>query len=709
MKNKEIQINGMDCAECASHVQKALSNLPQIESALVLLGAEKAIIQFEDEPPTNPEIIHAVAEAGYEAVLDEDKIENHASTKNAGDFGNASILSFIVIVLFILAITFLGEQLGVFNRLQMIIPWFVWLGLILIGGLPIFQNVVRALLRKQVISHTLMSVSVFTAIAVGEWATALMIVLFMRLGDLIERQTTEKARQSVRKLARLAPEKARVIRGDEEIDLPINDIEHGNIVIIRPGESIPIDGKVIEGHASVDQSAISGESMPVEVTEGSDVFAATLLLNGMVKVKTSAVGSETTFGKIIKMVEEAEANRGAFQQLADKFSGYYLPIVALIAVGTYLISKDPIAAAAVMVVACSCSFSLATPVAMLASIGSAAKQGLLFKGGKYIESLSKADSVFIDKTGTLTIGKPVITDVIPIGSFSEITLIQLTASAERYSEHPLAQAVLRKAETFGVSLLPSIAFSNIPGQGIHAEIDGKLIVVSNTPATMDGEAAHISEQLRKEGKTLLFVQIDGKDAGVLAAEDILREDTVQAIRHLRALGIGSIKLISGDHPAAVEKIANKLGIDFKGSMSPEDKIQAVMTSQAIGQHVVMIGDGINDAPALAQADVGIAMGHTGSDIAIETAHVALLREDWNLIPEAFLIAKRTMQVVRMNFLFTGFYNLIGLSLAAAGLLPPAIAAAMQSIPDVGIMTNSARLLYKRRPEENDFKKDKSNF
>jgi P-type Cu+ transporter len=694
MKSKEILIKGMDCAECASHVQSALCELPQIESVQVLLGAEKAIIQFKDDPPMNTEIEEAVAGAGYEAILDIDA--NQGALKNAGDFGNASILAFIGVVLFILAITVLGEQSGVFKQLQNLVPRLVWLGLILIGGWPIFKNVIRSLLKRRVISHTLMSASVFTAIAVGEWATALMIVLFMRLGDLIERQTTEKARQSVRKLTSLVPEKARMMRGGEEIELSIKDIMNGDVVVIRPGESIPIDGKVIEGHASADQSAISGESIPVEVVKGSDVFAATLLLNGMVKVKTSAVGRETTFGKIIKMVEEAEANRGAFQQLADTFSGYYLPIVALIAIGTYIISKDAIAAAAVMVVACSCSFSLATPVAMLASIGSAAKQGLLFKGGKYIESLSKADTIFIDKTGTLTIGKPVITDVIAFDAFSHRELIQLTASAERYSEHPLAQAVLKKAEAIGVPLLPSTAFSNIPGQGIHAEIDRKQIAVLNAPTTTGSEAIRISEQLRTEGKTLLFVQVDGKDAGILAAEDILREDTIKAIQDLRGLGFGSIKLISGDHPAAAEKIANKLGIDFEGGMSPEDKIQAIKDSQANGQHVVMIGDGINDAPALAQANVGIAMGHTGSDIAIETAHVALLREDWNLIPEAFLIANRTMRVVRMNFLFTGFYNLVGLSLAAAGLLPPAIAAAMQSIPDVGIMTNSARLLYKRK-------------
>ena len=693
MKTLEIKIAGMDCAECASHVQKALSRLPQIESAQVFLGAEKAVIRFENEPPTNPEIMRAVADAGYEAIMDDS--ENQDKISDIGAFGDASILSFILIVLIILAVTLIGEQLGVFKALQNVIPWFIWLILILIGGWPVVQNVMRSFLKGRVISHTLMSASVITAIVVGEWATALMITAFMRIGDLIEKQTTEKARQSVRKLSQMAPKTARVVQNGQELDLAIGDIKLGDVVVVRPGESIPIDGKVTEGHASVDQSAINGESMPVEVFEGKNVFAASILLNGMLKIKTSAVGRETTFGKIIKMVEEAEANRGEFQLLADKFSGYYLPIVALIAAGTFIISRNPIAAASVMVVACSCSFSLATPVAMLASIGSAAKKGLLFKGGKYIESLSKADTVFIDKTGTLTIGKPIITNVVTIGSFYAEELIQLCASAERYSEHPLAQAVLKEAEVRRLLLLPAKAFNNIPGKGITAEIDGRNIAVMNAPLTSVGEAAQFGKQLRVEGKTLLFVQVDGVDAGILAAEDVLREDTARSIQSLRALGVNTLKLISGDNPAAVEKIAKNLNIDFEGNMSPEQKIDIIKKSQANGGHVVMIGDGINDAPALAQADIGISMGHTGSDIAIETSHIALLREDWTLIPEAFMIAKRTMRVVRMNFLFTAIYNLIGLSLAAAGILPPVIAAAMQSIPDVGIMANSARLLNQR--------------
>jgi len=545
----------------------------------------------------------------------------------------------------------------------------------------------------------LMSASVVTAIVVGEWVSALLIVVFMRFGDLIEKSTTEKARQSIRMLTQMAPKFALVEIDGLEVETPISSIQKDDIVIIRPGESIPVDGVVTDGYASVDQSAINGESMPIEVAKGKYVRAASIVKTGMLKVKTTAVGPETTFGKIIRLVEKAEANRGEFQRMADKFSAYYLPVVGLIAVGTLIIRRDPIAAASVMVVACSCSFSLATPVAMLASIGSSAQKGLLFKGGKYVESLSKADAVFIDKTGTLTIGKPFITDIVPFSDFSEDTLIQFCASAERYSEHPLAEAVLRAANERGIPLLPAKKFKNIPGKGIHAEIQGKNVAVVNTPGKTSETASHISSRLWKEGKTLLFVQIGENDAGILAAEDVLREDVSQSIQALRDMGIEEIKLISGDNRYAVKKISDMLGIDFDSEMSPEEKIRAIKNSQENGRHVVMIGDGINDAPALAQADIGISMGRIGSDIAIETSHITLLREDWTLIPEAFAIAKRTMRIIRMNILFTAMYNLIGLSLAAMGILPPTISAAMQSIPDVGIMANSARLLSQRTPKQ----------
>jgi Cd2+/Zn2+-exporting ATPase/Cu+-exporting ATPase len=392
------------------------------------------------------------------------------------------------------------------------------------------------------------------------------------------------------------------------------------------------------------------------------------------------------------MVEEAELNRGEVQRLADRFAGIYLPIVAGIAILTFLVRRDVLAAAAVLVVACSCSFSLATPIAMLASIGAAAKKGLLIKGGKYIERLAAADTVFVDKTGTLTLGEPAVTDVISFGKLDQSELLSFAASVEKYASHPLANAVLKAAKEKRILPQEIIGFEDITGSGIQGEVNGENIQILREGFTLDQKSQRQTEKLKNDGKTLFFILVNGKTEGVIAAEDQLRPEVTEAIKELQSMGIGRIVLLSGDHAEAVRHVAEKLGIEYQAEMMPEEKIEVVRRVQGEGHVVVMVGDGINDAPALAQADVGIAMGVKGSDIAIEAAHITLLRDDWSLVPLAFHTAKRTMRVVRSNILFTALYNLFGLGLAAFGILPPVFAAALQSLPDIGILANSARLI-----------------
>ena len=396
------------------------------------------------------------------------------------------------------------------------------------------------------------------------------------------------------------------------------------------------------------------------------------------------------------MVEEAEANRGAIQTLADRFSSIYLPIVGGIALTTFIISGDAIAAAAVMAVSCSCSFSLATPVAMLATIGTAAGQGVLFKGGKYIEILETIDTVFIDKTGTLTTGEPSISDIVIFSGHSEDEIISLAASVEQFSEHPLAHAVLRLAAARQVAIQQAHGFTSTVGKEVSAYVGTQFITIGNAPTEENGDSNKKIETIRNEGKTLIFVQIDGRLCAVLGSEDTLRPDVERSIAELKAMGLENIWILSGDHIRAVERIAERAGVAYRAELMPQDKIKCVQEAQNQGSRVMMVGDGINDAPALAQADIGIAMGASGTDIAIETAHIVLLREDWSLIPEAVRTARRTMRVVRLNIFLTAVYNLVGISFAAAGLLAPAVAAAMQSFPDVGIMANSARLLQRKR-------------
>ena len=481
-------------------------------------------------------------------------------------------------------------------------------------------------------------------------------------------------------------------RNSAETEVPIADVTPGDIVIVRPGEKIPVDGDVISGHATVDQATITGESMPVEVASGAHVFAATMARLGSVRIQTVRVGTDTTFGRVVTMVEEAEAHRAEVQQFADKFSAYYLPVVIGLAALTLLISRNPLATAAVLVVACSCAIALATPVAMLASIGRSAKRGILMKGGKYIETLARADVVLMDKTGTLTLGQPQITDVIPLNGLPASDVLALAASAERYSEHPLAEAVRVAARAQNVSLSEPQNFEAIPGVGIRVTINGSVIAIGNRRLLPTAETVPVAQQLEEQGKTLLFLACNNALTAILAATDTLRPEVPAALAALRALGMKRVELLTGDNERTAAALAEQLGIAYRANLLPENKIEVVKDYQAKGHIVVMVGDGVNDAPALAQANIGIAMGAAGTDIAIEAAHVALMREDWTLVPEVIRIARRTMGVVKMNFAFTALYNVVGLALAALGILPPLLAAAAQSLPDVGILANSARLL-----------------
>ncbi len=688
----EVPIRGMDCAECTVHVQKAIAALPGVHSVNVLLASEKAVIQLDPARVDRSAIRQAVERAGYSVDV-----------PAADRVGPPSLRSYTRRVLTLLGIVFgvalfvvvAGEWLGLFEALTNRVPWPLGLAAVLVGGYPVFRNVVRAALKGQITSHTLMSLGAVAALVVGQWATAAVVVFFMRVGDYAERFTTERARRAVKDLTSMAPQAARVERDGVEREVPVGEVRVGETVIVRPGERIPVDGEVAAGQATVDQATITGESMPIEVGPGCKVFAATLARLGSLRIQATQVGPDTTFGRVIKMVEQAEANRAAVQRIADRFSAYYLPVVVGLAALTFLIRHDPLAAVAVLVVACSCSFALATPIAMLASIGAGARRGLLIKGGKYLELLAKADVLLIDKTGTLTLGRPRITDVRTLGDLSEDKVLGLAASAERYSEHPLAEAVRMAAGERGLPQQEIERFEAVPGLGVRGQVNGASVAVGNRRMIPAAHASALLGELEAEGKTLLLVVRDGSLVGVLAASDALRPEVPAALSDLRALGVKYIELLTGDNERTAAALAGKLGVRYRAELLPEDKIGIVKEYQAKGHTVVMVGDGVNDAPALAQADIGIAMGAAGTDVAMEAAHMALMQEDWRLVPEVFRIARRTMRVVKSNIAFTAVYNLGGLLLAALGFLPPIFAAAAQSLPDLGILGNSARLLRHR--------------
>lgn len=695
----EVPVHGMDCVECTQHVQRALAALPGVQDVRVLLSSEKVILQVDPTKVSLATIRKAVEGAGYTVPDDVQNEQDVLPARTLVSFTRPILTLFGLVFGAVLLVVIMGEWLGLFERLTDFVPWYLGWGLVLLAGSSIFWKVIKAALRRQVMSHTLMSLGVVAALAVGQWPTAVVIIFFLHLGDYAEHFTTQRSRQAIKRLIALAPQTARVERDGREQVLPIGAVTVGEIVVVRPGESIPVDGEVVSGQATVNQAAITGESMPVEVSPGSRVFAATMVQLGSLRVQAHHVGADTTFGRVITMVEEAEAHRAPVQRVADRFSAYFLPVVVSLAFVTFLLSHNLLAVAAVLVVACSCSFALATPIAMLASIGAAASLGLLVKGSKYLELLSRADVLLIDKTGTVTAGRPHITDVIALLGSSTHEILRLAGSCERYSEHPVAEAVRQHVEAFSLVVPEPEQFEAIPGLGVQAQVDGVLIRVGNARMLPQGETLPAAITLQAQGKTLLFVERSGEIIGILAASDTLRESVPAALARCRDLGVKHIELLTGDHEWTAQAQASALGIAYCAELLPEDKIRIVQEYQAQGHVVVMVGDGVNDAPALAQADVGIAMGIMGTDIALEAAPVALMREDWNLIPDLFLIARRTMRVIKMNLGFTILYNLVGLSLAALGVLPPILAATAQSLPDLGILANSSRLLRQRFPAE----------
>jgi Cd2+/Zn2+-exporting ATPase/Cu+-exporting ATPase len=677
----------MCCADEARRVERAIAALSGVESCEVLLAAEKAVLRCDPSRVTPAAIQRAVELVGCSVPA----ATEGSREARAGGFGRAALALFGAVLTVILLVVVLGEWLGLLDAATAWVPWPLWLTLVLAGGYPVFRGVLRAALRRQVTAHTLMTAGVIAAVAVQEWTAAVLVVFFMRIADYIERLTTQRARRALRDLAAMAPRTACVERDGAEVDVPVEQLRTGDVVVVRPGGQVPVDGEVVSGHATVDQAAITGEPMPVEAEKGTTVFAASMVRLGMLRVRATRIGADTIFGRVVRLVEEAEAHRAEVQRTADRFATWYLPVVLAIALLTFLVGRNPLAAASVLVVACSCAFAMSTPVAMLASIGNAARRGVIIKGGKYVEGLARADVLLLDKTGTLTLGRPRITDIVSLNGADPDEVLSVAASAERYSEHPLAEAVRLLASEHGLRVAEPEDFQAVPGVGVKAKVDGRWVTVGRRPAKTEATSGEIAA-LEAQGKALLFVARDAELLGVLAAADTLRPEVPEAIASLRALGLAHIELLTGDHERAAASLAAPLGIDYRAGLLPEAKIAVVEAYQARGHRVVMVGDGVNDAPALARADVGVAMGAAGTDIAMEAAHVVLMRDDWRLVPDLFRIAKRTMGVVRLNIGLTAAYNLVGLSLAALGFLPLVVAAAAQSLPDLGIMANSSRLL-----------------
>ncbi len=708
----DLPITGMDCQDEVRHIEAAVGVLDGVLEVHALLSSNRTTVRFDPTRVTPARIQQAIESTGCGVAPAVDASPDGAPAADAGDprTGLASsrrdvgqVIGWAALggVAAVVILASVGERLGVFDAVLERLPWWVPAAAIVLGGWKVFRGVARAARRLEVTGHTLMTVGVVASAAIGQWTTAALIVFFMRFADYLEELTTERSRAAIQALVGLQPAAARVLRGADEVEIPVGQVRAGDTVIVRPGERVPVDGEVVEGAAPVDQAAITGESVPVDKAVGDDVFAATVAQAGYLRLRATAVGRDTTFARIVRLVEEAEAHRAPVQRFADRFAGIYLPTVLGIGLVTYLATQNVVNAVAVIVVACACAITMATPVVVLASVGNAARRGLLVKGGAALEQLARVDAVLIDKTGTVTFGRPVVTDVVPTDGAEEDYLLAMVATIETRSEHPLARAIVTAARERGLSITQPDAFTPVPGQGVTGVAAGQDVAVGNRRllAAWGIEANEGVEgragDLESQGKTVFFVVASGAVVGLVALADTVRPEAREALAQLRRLGVKELILLTGDNAAVARAVAAELGIDFRAELLPEHKIAAVRDLQARGRVVMMVGDGVNDAPALAQADVGVAMGVAGSAVAIEAAHVALLRDDWSLVPAAIRLGRRGAGTIRQNLGFAAVYNVVGISLAAVGILPPVWAAAAQSLPDVAIMLNSARLLRAR--------------
>lgn len=575
----------------------------------------------------------------------------------------------------------------------------------LFGGLQRFIAGFRDVFKRKITVNVFVVVALLATLAIGEFRPAAIIVFIMAVSGALETYTLDKTRRSIRDLLDLTPQTATVRRDGVEVSVPVSALQVGDRVVVRPGERIPVDGVVVSGSSSVNQAPITGESMPVEKFEGSTVFSGTLNESGWLEIRTDKVGEGTTLARIVHLVQEAQGTRAPIQNLADRFTTWFLPIVVMLAVVAFFVTGDIKSAVSVLLVACPCAFAIATPTAVTAGVSCMAKRAILIKGGMFLELGHKLDHLVVDKTGTFTFGRPKVAAIECFGDTTQETLLQLACIAEKYSEHPLGRAILAVGKEKGLSVPDPDDFATSTGMGVEAGWGGSRIRVGKSSflqAAGLGITPLIAEAVTRQseqGFTAVLVARDETLLGLLAIADEIRPEIPAAIRAIKAMGVKRVTMLTGDHPEVAAAVARVIGVDgFQAELLPEQKQAFVRACQAQGQLVGMIGDGVNDAPALAQADVGIAMGAAGTDVAIETADVTLMNDDISGVADFMWMSGRVLRRIKMNIFFSMIYNVIGLTLGVAGLMTPIIAVIFQEAGCVTVVFSSTLLLWsKGRP------------
>lgn len=739
-----IPISGMTCASCAKAVERSVGKLDGVQTVDVNFATEKASISYIPEKVKLSEIKEAIKKAGYEPrdaenknAVDEDKIRKEKEVKSLW-------IKFIVSAVFAVPLFYIAmgqmikEPFGPLPLPQIINPdinplnfGLIQLFLtipIVIAGYKFYTIGTKAILSKSPNMDSLIAIGTGAALSYSLYSLYLtfngdmmaihnmyfesagLIITLVLLGKFLESVAKGKTSEAIKKLMGLSPKTAIIIKDNKEIEIPIEEVEVGDVIVVKPGSKIPVDGIVVEGHTSVDESMLTGESIPVEKSVGSHVVGASINKNGTIKFKAEKVGSDTAISQIIKLVEDAQGSKAPIAKLADVISGYFVPIVFAIAVivsiAWFISGKDIEFALsifiAVLVIACPCALGLATPTAIMVGTGKGAENGILIKGGEALESTHKINTIVFDKTGTITEGKPVVTDIITDGDINKDELLKIAASAEKGSEHPLGEAIVKEGEKKNLSLYNIDKFVAIPGHGIEVEIESKGILLGNKKLMQDRKIAlrkleEISDKLAAEGKTPMYIAINNKIAGIIAVVDIVKESSAKAIMKLHDMGI-EVAMITGDNKKTADAIARQVGIDkVLAEVLPQDKSSEVKKLQSEGRFVAMVGDGINDAPALAQADIGMAIG-SGTDVAMESADIVLMKSDLMDVPTAIKLSRSTMRNIKENLFWAFAYNVIGIPIAAGvlylfggPLLNPVIAALAMAFSSTSVLLNALRL------------------
>ncbi len=744
-KDKEVSIpvSGMTCAACAKAIERAVGKVSGVSSVAVNFATEKAAVKYDPAVARLSEIKQAIVKAGYTPLALEGTgrngpaVDEHRAAKER----EIRVLwaKFTVSAVFAIPLLYvaMGAMLGwplpaaidamnyplryALLEIVLVIP-------VIAAGYRFYIVGFSAIWRRSPNMDSLIAMGTTAAllyslysvagIANGDFRavdklyfeTAGVIITLILLGKSLEAVTKGRTSESIKRLMGLQPKTATVLQNGVQIELPIEEVEEGDLILVRPGERIPVDGEIVAGRTSVDESMLTGESLPVEKEVGDKVIGASVNKNGSIQFRATKVGVDTVLAHIIKLVEDAQGSKAPIAQMADIVSGYFVPVVfaiALVSAGVWLLLGHGVVFAltvfvAVLTIACPCALGLATPTAIMVGTGKGAEHGVLIKSGAALETVHKIDTIVFDKTGTLTKGRPEATDIVPAQGVDGGEFLSLAASAEKVSEHPLGEAIVRAAEEKKLPILPVSDFEAVPGFGIEAKIDEKRVLVGNAKLLKShgidlGGAVTAADQLAGEGKTSMFIAVEGKYAGLIAVADVVKESSAKAIAALHTMGI-SVAMITGDSRKTAEAIARTVGIDrVLAEVLPQDKAAEVKKLQTEGHKVAMVGDGINDAPALAQADIGIAIG-SGTDVAMESADVVLMRSDLMDVPTAIMLSKRVIRTIKQNLFWAFGYNVLGIPVAAGllyafggPLLNPILAAAAMSLSSVSVLTNALRL------------------